>query len=232
MNRLIILYLCTSIASFGQEALLGVIAQPAEPETRRHYSRIMPDGTGLTVLRLAPASPAAELLKPGDILLEADGRQLQSTADLKTAVAAHRPGDALDLKTLRHGEIRQICITLGSRTPQVTLKGKELSEFNRLLLLLVPHGDAPVDVPAARRQMLKLSEMKLAAKDEYDSIIIHMVTDGKLIRVTSNERGISVEDAGSKSASCFLEASSYKRQDARLPETIADRLIRSAYYKP
>jgi len=51
---------------------------------------------GVPVLRVVPASPAAQAgLQPGDVVLGADGQAVKRTADLIAAVSAKKPGDKL-----------------------------------------------------------------------------------------------------------------------------------------
>jgi putative serine protease PepD len=56
-------------------------------------------------------------LQAGDLVLEADGRTVQSTADIQRAVDAHKPGDKLELKINRGGDERTVTVTLGTRPP-------------------------------------------------------------------------------------------------------------------
>jgi len=232
MKLFILISIAAALAAHAQDALLGVTAESVDSETQRHYSRLIPKHVGLAVVQIAPGSPAEKFLLPGDVLLKADGKPLRTPSDLKAAVSEHRPGDSLGLIALRHGELCALNVGLGSRTPQVRLKGKELSEFNRLLLLMLPHDGAPVDVPAVRRQMLKLADMGLAAREEDGTVRIHMAAEGGMICAASCERGLTIEDSCPGSQNCFLEASAYKRDDVCLPKALADRLIRSTYYRP
>lgn len=71
---------------------------------------------GMMVVGLAPGAPA-ELagLLPGDIILEADGRQTGRARGLATALAAERIGQPTTLKLLRAGEVRLVTVTIGAR---------------------------------------------------------------------------------------------------------------------
>jgi len=51
----------------------------------------------------------------GDIVTEIDGKPIGSMEDLIDAVNAGKPGDKLELTVLRHGETKQIDVTLGNR---------------------------------------------------------------------------------------------------------------------
>ena len=54
--------------------------------------------TGAVVTDLDPDLPVAEKIHPGDTIVEADGKPVTTTADVKTAIQAHRPGDTIVLK--------------------------------------------------------------------------------------------------------------------------------------
>jgi putative serine protease PepD len=56
-------------------------------------------------------------LQAGDLVLEADGKTVQSAADIQRAVDAHKPGEKLVLKVNRGGDERTVTVTLGTRPP-------------------------------------------------------------------------------------------------------------------
>ncbi len=51
----------------------------------------------------------------GDIITEIDGKEIDSMEQLIEAVNAAQPGDKMQLTILRHGETKQIDVTLGNR---------------------------------------------------------------------------------------------------------------------
>jgi len=87
-----------------QHALLGVRTQPT------------PDSTGAVVVEVSPSSAAADAgLRPGDVLTGVGGMPIHGPADVGTAVAAHRPGDRVDVTYERDGVAHTETVTLGVR---------------------------------------------------------------------------------------------------------------------
>jgi len=55
----------------------------------------------------------------GDVVIELDGRQISSSAELQSAVDAKQPGDAISLTVLRDGKRRTLDITLDTRPERI-----------------------------------------------------------------------------------------------------------------
>ena len=51
----------------------------------------------------------------GDVVVEADGQQINNFDDLLNVIAFHNPGDQLDLTIIREGERQQVTVTLAPR---------------------------------------------------------------------------------------------------------------------
>jgi PDZ domain-containing protein len=60
-----------------------------------------------TVTRAGPGTPAAGVLKPGDVITAVDGRKLTCRADAGTLIRARKPGAPVRLTVNRHGTTRQ-----------------------------------------------------------------------------------------------------------------------------
>jgi putative serine protease PepD len=56
-------------------------------------------------------------LQKDDVVVEVDGKQVESASDIQRAVDAHEPGDKLVLKVRRGGDERAVTVTLGTRPP-------------------------------------------------------------------------------------------------------------------
>jgi S1-C subfamily serine protease len=74
------------------------------------------EGRGVLVAQVLPASPAQKAgIARGDIILEAAGQPVDSPDQLRAAVAAKKPGEALQVK-VRHGDkVRTLTVTLADQ---------------------------------------------------------------------------------------------------------------------
>lgn len=68
------------------------------------------EGGGAVVRRVAPDSPAAGVLQPGDVILEVDRKSVSSANDLKTKVGAAPSGKALLIRVKRGDSTHYVAI--------------------------------------------------------------------------------------------------------------------------
>ena len=81
----------------------------------------VPGDGGATVGALTQGGPAADAgVQRGDVVTAVDGRPVQGSEDLTSAVDAKQPGDDLALTVRRSGDDRQITVTLGTRPASAT----------------------------------------------------------------------------------------------------------------
>ena len=65
---------------------------------------------GLLVLRIAPDTPADRAgLRPGDVVIAADGRDLESVAELRQVIALPQ-GGTVSLRVIRKGSVRELTL--------------------------------------------------------------------------------------------------------------------------
>lgn len=75
-----------------------------------------PDGGGLTVVTVVPASPAeVGGLKAGDILFTVNDRPVDDMSSLRIAMHVHHPGDPVKLGLHRGGQPVEATVVLGTR---------------------------------------------------------------------------------------------------------------------
>lgn len=68
---------------------------------------------GIIVMQVDPDSPAASVgIQQKDIILKADGKDVNTTSDLLTAISAHKIGDTITLTISRNGQTADVNITL------------------------------------------------------------------------------------------------------------------------
>src|SRR5438477_10257519 len=79
---------------------LGVSIQPLTAELARSFGS--KDGKGVLISDVVPDSPAGKAgLKPGDILLEFEGKKTEAPADLQRSVGLASPGQEAKMKVWR-----------------------------------------------------------------------------------------------------------------------------------
>ncbi len=92
---------------------LGVQIVPLTEELARTYRRT--DARGAAITDVTGDSPAEKAgLKPGDIVIGVDGRQVEDNNDLSRYIASKAPGSTVQLRIVREGEERTIAVTLGT----------------------------------------------------------------------------------------------------------------------
>ncbi len=97
---------------------LGISYLPVKsvPPPARAQAGIEPDlTTGLIIAQVAPGTPAAGILRPGDVLLRVDGKALDDTGTFNKIIAAHKVGDTVKLEIQRGTQKSTVSITLRER---------------------------------------------------------------------------------------------------------------------
>ena len=91
---------------------LGVSIQPLTPELARSFGS--KDAKGVLINEVMPDSPAAKAgLKPGDILLEFEGRPMEGPGDLQRAVGFFSPDRSAKVKILRDQAEKTVEVKVG-----------------------------------------------------------------------------------------------------------------------
>ncbi|PTY01410.1 hypothetical protein DB346_13165 [Verrucomicrobia bacterium LW23] len=95
---------------------LGVVIQPVTPELAKEFK--LSGTSGALVSEVSRKSPAGEAgVKPGDVIVEYNGRKVADSRQLRLMVAQTVPGTQVNLKLMRDG-----------REEAVTLKLEELRD--------------------------------------------------------------------------------------------------------
>jgi serine protease Do len=100
---------------------LGVSIQPLSAELARSFGIEGKHGALISEV-LGEDSPAAKAgLKAGDVIVELNGRPVDSNTHLVHLVADLRPGDTVDLKYYREGRLASTKVTVAKRTVEEAL---------------------------------------------------------------------------------------------------------------
>jgi S1-C subfamily serine protease len=108
-------------------AYVGVLATTVTPELARVFR--LPVDNGLLLERVEPTSPAANAglrggttdvvvagegyRLGGDLLVAADGKRVSTIAQLRDALAAHRPGEEIEIEFYRGDKKQSVRVKLG-----------------------------------------------------------------------------------------------------------------------
>ncbi|WP_295803573.1 serine protease [uncultured Microbulbifer sp.] len=159
---------------------LGVVTQSLESPSMKAAAGLAEDQQGALVVRVFEDSPAAQVLKSGDVLLAVDGyeiapdRTIEWRENQRTnyhyAVDQYHVGDQLPVRYARNGEIHTAEITLSATPPSRSLvQGEKFDQRPRYYIyggvVFVPlnmnlikrwgnnwHSKAPIEYLYARNQ--------------------------------------------------------------------------------
>lgn len=96
-----------TLAPSEDRGVAGAELAPLEPELADYFRNAR---EGLLVLRVAPGSPAASSgLRPGDVIVEANGRRLETIGELRTLLSFPDP-QPVQLRVIRKGRVRGISL--------------------------------------------------------------------------------------------------------------------------
>lgn len=96
---------------------IGVVGQDVTPDLAKAFG--LPSARGAVVAQVVPGSPAEKAgLQPEDIILEANGREVQSFSQLRNVVGLMRVGEKVDLVVLREGKKKEVTVKVGKNTDQ------------------------------------------------------------------------------------------------------------------
>jgi serine protease Do/serine protease DegQ len=107
------------LVEFGsvQRGRIGVMGQGVTPDLAKAFG--LPSARGALVSQVVPGSPADKAgLKAEDIILEANGREVEGFAQLRNIVGLMRVGDKVDLKVMRDGKTRNVTVVIGKDSEQ------------------------------------------------------------------------------------------------------------------
>ncbi len=90
---------------------LGAVVRAVPPEA----SSALPGGGGVEVTRLLDDSPARRAgLRPGDVILSADGKATRYRGALQRQIWSKSAGDTVALRVWRSGDVSEVAVTLSN----------------------------------------------------------------------------------------------------------------------
>jgi membrane-associated protease RseP (regulator of RpoE activity) len=102
------------IKSWGDRAYLGVRIQGLSSDLGDYFG--VDEGEGVLVLEVVDDSPAEDAgLKPGDVILEIDGEEMEDASDLVEYIGEQEPGDDIEITFKRKRRTRTLEVELGEQ---------------------------------------------------------------------------------------------------------------------
>jgi serine protease Do len=170
---------------------LGVSIQPLTTELARSFGA--KDTKGVLISDVVPDSPAGKAgLKPGDILLEFEGKKTEAPADLQRAVGLASPGTDVKMKVWREGNEKTVDVKIGEapdeREAQQRGSGKPTPSALGLDV-------RPITPEVARQLNLKTTEGVIVARvDEGSPAAEAGIQRGDVIREINRKKVTSEAD--------------------------------------
>jgi serine protease Do len=135
---------------------MGVTIETMREDLAKTYG--LQEAKGAVITSVEPGSPADKAgLLPEDVVLGADGREIQDNGDLSRYVASKAPGTVVALDVLRKGGHKEIRVTLGTFPDEATNVASSEQGRPRLgmtLRDLTPELAERLELPAGTRGAL------------------------------------------------------------------------------
>ena len=169
---------------------LGVQIQPLTPELARSFGS--KDSKGVLINEVMAESPAAKAgLKPGDILLDFDGKKVEAPADLQRTVGLAQPGQDAKMKVWRDQSEKTIDIKIGEAPDEKEAQQRPTRATPSALGLEV----RPITPDLARQLNLKSTDGVIVARVEEGSAAGEAgVQRGDVLREINRQKVRSMAD--------------------------------------
>jgi S1-C subfamily serine protease len=93
---------------------LGIVAMELDRRIAYHFG--LPRHNGIFITEVVEGGPVAEVgLRPGDVIVSMDGKEVREMEDLKEALSGKDQGNEMRLEVNRYGKQMDVAVTLGTR---------------------------------------------------------------------------------------------------------------------
>ncbi len=170
---------------------LGVSIQPLTQELAKSFNA--KDTKGVLISDVIADSPAAKAgLKPGDILVEFDGKKVEAPADLQRTVGLAKPGQEARMKVWRDQGEKTVDVKIGEAPDDKEARREPSGRATPSRLGL---DVRPLTPELARQMNLKSTEGVIVAKvDDGSAAAEAGVQRGDVIREINRQRVRSMAD--------------------------------------
>ena len=191
------------ILKFGavKRGQLGVVIQDLTPDLAQAFN-ISEGQRGVVISQVQSGSAAAKAgLLAGDIVISADGRAIESAAELRNEIGSRRIGDSVRLTVLRDGNSKSVDVKIAAPSADATasadvhpyLKGAKLEARDDgkgiKIVGIEPNSPAQssglqvgdVIVSANRAQVHSVDELKKAAHASSKQLLLQIMRGGSAL---------------------------------------------------
>jgi serine protease Do len=170
---------------------LGISIQPLTPELARSFGA--KDPKGVLINEVVPDSPAAKAgLKPGDILLEFEGRPMEGPGDLQRAVSLASPDRTAKVKVWREQSEKTVEVKVGQAPDERQAQQPRPGGRARSMLGLEVR---PVTPEIARQLNLRST----------DGVVVVRVEDGSPAAEAGVQRGDVIKQLNSQTVRTMVD---------------------------
>jgi serine protease Do len=163
---------------------LGVAIQEITPDLAKAFK--VKEQRGALVSDVNEQGPALKAgLQRGDVIVEFDGKEIQTVSELRNRVAQTQVGSKIPLKVLREGQEKVLTINIGERPSDVVLaRGTE------------PGSSAPEGAEARKAPLNVLADLRVKAIDEETRAQLNLGAKTAGVVVAHVQAGSPAEQAG------------------------------------
>ena len=106
---------------------LGVYIQDINENLKKAFG--LDTDKGVLVSSVVEGSPAEEAgIKPGDVILKIDGKEIENSLELRTKIASSSPGTKVTITLLRDGKKKKVDVILGEMEHEEIAENKTSGE--------------------------------------------------------------------------------------------------------
>jgi len=103
---------------------LGVVVQDITPELAKAMN--LGSTHGVLISDVDAGGPAARNgVKPGDVVVEANGKPIEDQRTFRLMISSMAPGSQMNLKVQRNGQMQNVGLTLGELPPKETTSAEQ-----------------------------------------------------------------------------------------------------------
>jgi len=133
-----------------QRGRIGIAIQDVTPALAQALE--LTADRGALVTQVEPGSPSEKAgIEPGDVIVEINGKAIDSSSDLRNEVGLVRAGEPVDVTAIRDGDRRTVRATVAAETPEAASSARAADPASVSLLAGATVMEMPSDHPSYGR---------------------------------------------------------------------------------